>query len=191
MAMSSSALSARRRLIAVLCGGFLGTLARYLLSGAIQAELGKGWPYDILFINLTGAFLLAFVTPLADATLLIGPTRRLFLTVGFLGAYTTFSSLELGDVLFFTVDRWIAAMLYMVVSAIGGGLIVLLGNWLGQWCISKTTRSTQRTKTTRQLTGMLSGFPSDEARGDASLGMQDGLPLLERRDERERRDRRS
>ncbi len=189
--MSSSALSARRRLMAVLCGGFLGTVARSLLSGAIQAELGKGWPYDILFINLTGAFLLAFVTPLADATLLIGPTRRLFLTVGFLGAYTTFSSLELGDVLFFTVDRWIAAMLYMVVSAIGGGLIVLLGNWLGQWCISKTTRSTQRTKTTRQLTGMLSGFPSDEARGDASLGMQDGLPLLERRDERERRDRRS
>ena len=42
--MSSSALSARRRLIAVLCGGFLGTLARYLLSGTIQAELGKGLP---------------------------------------------------------------------------------------------------------------------------------------------------
>ena len=173
--MSSTALSARRRLMAVLCGGFLGTVARYLLSGAIQAELGKGWPYDILFINLTGAFLLAFVTPLADATLLIGPTRRLFLTVGFLGAYTTFSSLELGDVLFFTVDRWISAILYMVISVIGGGLIVLLGNWLGQWCIRKTSRSTQRSKATRQLTGMLSGLPPESIIGDEQLERQDEL----------------
>ena len=162
--------------MAVLCGGFLGAVARYLLSGAIQAELGKGWPYDILFINLTGALILAFVTPLADATLFIGPTRRLFLTVGFIGAYTTFSSLELGDVLFFTVDRWIAAIMYMVISVIGGVLAVLLGHWLGQWCINKTSRSTYRTKTTRQLTGMLPGLPVDRARGDAFLRRQDDLP---------------
>jgi fluoride exporter len=187
--MSSSALSARRRLIAVLCGGFLGTLARYLLSGAIQAELGKGWPYDILFINLTGAFLLAFVTPLADATLLIGPTRRLFLTVGFLGAYTTFSSLELGDVLFFTVDRWIAAILYMVISVIGGVLAVVLGNRLGQWCISKTARSTQRTKTTRQLTGTLSGHPPESITGDDQLERQDKPLLPDLSNERETRQR--
>jgi fluoride exporter len=187
--MSSSALSARRRLIAVLCGGFLGTLARYLLSGAIQAELGKGWPYDILFINLTGAFLLAFMTPLADATLLIGPTRRLFLTVGFVGAYTTFSSLELGDVLFFTVDRWIAAILYMVVSVIGGGLFVLLGNWLGQWCISKTSRSTQRSKTTPRLTGMLSGLPPESITGDDQLERQDKPLLPDLSNERETRQR--
>ena len=162
--------------MAVLCGGFLGAVARYLLSGAIQAELGKGWPYDILFINLTGALILAFVTPLADATLFIGPTRRLFLTVGFIGAYTTFSSLELGDVLFFTVDRWIAALLYMVISVIGGVFAVLLGNWLGQWCISKTSRYTKRTKTTHQLTGMLSALPVDRARGDTFLPRQDDLP---------------
>ncbi len=162
--------------MAVLCGGFLGAVARYLLSGAIQAELGKGWPYDILFINLTGALILAFVTPLADATLLIGPTRRLFLTVGFVGAYTTFSSLELGDALFFTVDRWIAAIMYMVISVIGGVLAVLIGNWLGQWCISKTSRSTHRPKTIRQLTGKLSGLPVDRARDDAFLRRQDDLP---------------
>lgn len=88
-------LSTRRRRLAVFCGGFLGTVARYLLSGLIQAGLGKAWPYDILLINITGAFLLACITSLADATFLIGPTRRLFINVGFLGAYTTFSSLSL------------------------------------------------------------------------------------------------
>jgi CrcB protein len=159
--MRSSALSAQHRLIAVLCGGFLGAVARYLLSDAIQAELGKGWPYDILLINLTGALILAFVTPLADATLLIGPTRRLFLTVGFLGAYTTFSSLELGDVLLFTVDRWIAALLYMVISVIGGVLAVLLGDFLGQWCISKARLSTPGAKTTQALKEALTGLPVD------------------------------
>ncbi len=92
-------LSARRRIIAVLCGGFFGTITRFALSTIMQGWLGKGWPYDLLLINVTGALLLAFVTTLADATFLVGPTRRLFINVGFLGAYTTFSSLALGDVL--------------------------------------------------------------------------------------------
>src|SRR5437588_9532727 len=109
----STSLSARRRLFAVLSGGFCGTITRYLLSMLIQGWLGKSWPYDILFINITGAFILALVTTLADATVLIGPTRRLLINVGFLGAYTTFSSLALGDVLLFTKDQWLLALLYL------------------------------------------------------------------------------
>ena len=97
-----TAFSERRRILAILVGGFCGTVTRYLLSIAVQGWLGKGWPYDILLINVTGAFVLAFATTLADATFLIGPTRRLFINVGFLGAYTTFSSLSLGD----ATGRW-------------------------------------------------------------------------------------
>ena len=72
-------LSTQRRMGAVLGGGFCGAISRYLLSGLIQGYLGKNWPYDILFINLTGALLLAFLTVLAEATFLVGPTRRLLL----------------------------------------------------------------------------------------------------------------
>jgi len=92
-------LSVRRRWLAVLCGGFFGALARYSLGILMQGWWGKSWPFDILFINLTGACLLALITTLADATFLIGPTRRLLLNTGFLGAYTTFSTFALGDVL--------------------------------------------------------------------------------------------
>lgn len=125
-------LSIWRRILAVFCGGFLGTLVRYFLSIAIQGWLGKGWPYDILFINLTGALLLALLTVLADTTLLIGPTRRLLLTTGFMGAYTTFSSLALGDVLLFNKGELFPALLYLALSLAGGICAVLLGDRLGQ-----------------------------------------------------------
>src|SRR5713226_3546632 len=109
-----TALSSRRRLLAVLVGGFCGTITRSLLSTTLQSHFGNRWPYDILLINLTGAFLLAFFTTLADATILIGPTRRLFINVGFLGAYTTFSTLALGDVQLISYSREMYALLYFL-----------------------------------------------------------------------------
>ncbi len=126
-------LSARRRLSAVICGGFLGAIARALLSTFIQAHLGKAWPYDILLINLSGALLLACITTLADAKLFIGPTRRLFINVGFLGAYTTFSTLMLGDMVLARSAHWLAALAYLLISMLGGLLAVFLGDMLGMW----------------------------------------------------------
>ncbi len=137
-----SPLSLRRQILAVLCGGFLGTLARYALSMGIQGWLGKGWPYDILLINLSGALLLALFTTLADAALLVGPTRRLLLNTGCMGAYTTFSSLALGDILLFSKGQFVPALLYLTLSLCGGLGAVLLGNWLGQMCIAAFRRTT-------------------------------------------------
>ncbi len=132
----SRTLSLHRQLSAVLCGGFCGTITRYWLSQLIQAHLGKGWPYDIFLINITGALLLAFITTLADATFLVGPTRRLFINVGFLGAYTTFSSLALGDVQLMTAGHWFSALSYLFMSVVIGILAVLCGKMLGQWVIN-------------------------------------------------------
>lgn len=138
--MKAQRLSLRRCILAVLCGGFLGTLARFFLSMAIQNWLGKGWPYDILAINLSGALLLALVSTLADATFLVGPTRRLFINTGFMGAYTTFSSLALGDVLLFTQGQIFPALLYLFLSLLGGLGAVLLGDWLGQQLLQTLRR---------------------------------------------------
>ena len=132
----SRTLSLHRQLSAILCGGFCGTITRYWLSQLIQAYLGKGWPYDIFLINITGALLLAFITTLADATFLIGPTRRLFINVGFLGAYTTFSSLVLGDVQLAIAGHWFSALSYLLMSFTIGLLAVLCGKVLGQWVIN-------------------------------------------------------
>ena len=139
--MARDALSLWRRVSAVLVGGFCGTITRYLLSVLIQSWLGKALPYDIFLINITGALVLAFVTTLADATFLIGPTRRLFINVGFLGAYTTFSSLVLGDVQLISHSQEIYALLYLLQSLFGGVLAVILGDWLGLKVIGRFKHS--------------------------------------------------
>ena len=133
--MPKFSLPLSRRLLAVFCGGFFGTIVRYLLSMLIQSYLGKSWPYDILIINITGAFVLAFITTLADASVLIGPTRRFFIYLGFIVFYTTFSSLALGDVLLFANGRLLLALLYLVLSITGGVIAVLAGDVSGQWSI--------------------------------------------------------
>jgi fluoride exporter len=191
VAVMARSLSARRRLAAVLAGGFCGTITRYVLSILVQAWLGKGWPYDLLLINVTGAWLLAFVTTLADATFLVGPTRRVFITVGFLGAYTTFSSFALGDDLLLSSGQWLPALLYLALSLTGGVLAVLLGDWLGLWLISKTRRMAKRSMMTRTLTQQLSAHPQGKRDRTDHLDVQDDLLLSQRSDGQETRQRRS
>lgn len=129
--LQNKQLSPQRRIIAVLAGGFLGTITRYLLSMLVQDWLGKSLPYDIFLINISGAFALAFITTLADAALFLGPTRRLFINVGFLGAYTTFSSLALGDVQLFAGNHMFAAILYLFLSIFCGVVAVIIGEYAG------------------------------------------------------------
>lgn len=167
-------LSTRRRILAVIGGGFCGTILRVLLSTLIQGWLGKAWPYDILTINVTGAFLLACITTLADATVLVGPTRRLFLNVGLMGAYTTFSSLALGDVLLIEGGHWLSALGYLVFSALGGIVAIFLGDLLGQWCVKKIRRPPQA-KVTRKLTEQLAPSPLADHQGQGHIDMQDDL----------------
>lgn len=153
-------LTARRRLFAVTSGGFLGAIARYLLSLLVQSHLGKAWPYDILLINITGALALAFITALADATFLIGPTRRLFINVGFLGAYTTFSTLALGSILLFSAGHWLPALLYLFLSLSGGMLAVLVGDWLGQRVVGWGRRKFSHAAIREQKVAKMSGEES-------------------------------
>lgn len=178
MSIMATTLSTRRRILAVLTGGFLGTITRYLLSIAIQSWLGKNWPYDILIINVTGALALALVTTLADDTVLIGPTRRLFINVGFLGAYTTFSTLTLGGVLLASKNQWLLAALYLFASIIGGVLAVWIGDWLGQLGLLTRRRFIQQAKATaRKRTHSLFALSSDGVANITHVDIQDDMLL--------------
>ncbi len=129
-----------QRIGAVLAGGFLGAIVRYLVSIALQNIFGKGWPVDILLVNISGALVLAFITTLADSNESVGPIGRLFLNVGFLGAYTTFSSLALGDIQLFMNNHILLALLYLFCSLFGGIVAILLGKWLGELYLQRVRK---------------------------------------------------
>ncbi len=184
----ATALSTSRRILAVLGGGFFGTITRYLLSMAIQSWLGKNWPFDILIINLTGALALALITTLADDTTLIGPTRRLFINVGFLGAYTTFSTLTLGDVVLASKQQWLLAILYLLASIIGGLLAIWLGDLIGQRALRTKRRFVQQVKATaRTRTQGLPEISSDGATSGAHVDIQNDILLPDQSHEAEMR----
>lgn len=81
--------------LALIAGGTLGTLARYLFGGCVYQVLGASFPYGTLLVNLTGCWLIGFFVVLSEEKFLLGPTARIFLMIGFCGAYTTFSTFML------------------------------------------------------------------------------------------------
>ncbi len=81
----------------VAIGGGLGAVARYLLSTWIQGRVGPGFPWGTFAINVSGSFLIGVILGLVERGAL-SSQARLFLAVGLLGGYTTFSSFSYENV---------------------------------------------------------------------------------------------
>ncbi len=79
----------------VLIGGGLGSTARYLTAVVLADRFGAAFPWGTLTVNVLGGLLIGFLATLADERGLLGPQARLFLVVGLLGGFTTFSSFSL------------------------------------------------------------------------------------------------
>lgn len=82
-----------RSLIAVVLGGGLGSLLRYLVTFAVTQRTGPGFPWSTLLINVTGSLIIGAVAEFGQTRAFgVTPVVRVFLMVGVLGGYTTFSS---------------------------------------------------------------------------------------------------
>lgn len=76
-------------------GGFIGAISRYLIGGWAQdVSRSVGFPYGTLAVNLTGCFLIGVLSQMVERGFL-DPQMRLFILVGMLGAFTTFSTFSL------------------------------------------------------------------------------------------------
>lgn len=78
--------------VAIGCGGFLGAVSRYFLSGWAHAALGDRWAWGTLAVNVVGSFLIGALMTVAQRSLLLTGPLRDGCTIGFLGALTTFST---------------------------------------------------------------------------------------------------
>jgi CrcB protein len=107
--------------------GALGTLARYGLQGLVQERTGSSFPAGTLVVNILGCFLLGGVAEYALTHLSIPPEWRVGITVGFLGAFTTFSTFTFEAVRLIQDGEWARAGTYLMASVVGGILAILAG----------------------------------------------------------------
>jgi CrcB protein len=113
--------------LVVLAGAGLGGLTRYVAGTWIMEKYGGRFPLGTLVINVSGAFLIGVLMTLLTERLDPHPNWRLFLVVGILGGYTTFSTFEYETYQAVRDGaRWMG-MLYLT----GSVLLGYLGVWLG------------------------------------------------------------
>jgi fluoride exporter len=115
-----------RRVVLVFFGGGAGAALRALLLWQLSGS-ESSLPAGVLLVNLIGALVLGVIFVLADEAGLLRAGTRLFLTVGVLGGFTTFSTLGWGTDLLVGKGQSLAALIYLVVSVAGGVLAVGLG----------------------------------------------------------------
>ena len=111
--------------------GSLGTIARYGLEGWIHHRTGTAFPAGTLTVNLVGCLLLAAVGRYAFNHIAFPPELRSAITIGFFGAFTTFSTFSWETVRMLQDGEWMKAGLYVVASVAGGLLAAATGMRLG------------------------------------------------------------
>ncbi len=119
------------RIFLLVVFGAAGTLARYSLQGLVQHRAGTTFPAGTLTVNLLGCFLLGGVAQYGFQHLTIPPEWRIAITVGFFGAFTTFSSFSYETVQLLEDGEWSRAALYLGLSLVGGLLLMMFGMRVG------------------------------------------------------------
>lgn len=115
------------RVVIVGLGGFIGSVLRYLISGWAHTLLGERFPWGTLVVNIVGSFVLGALAPLAFEGHALGPNARLFLFLGVLGGFTTFSSFSYETLALVQAGRLGAAAL----SASANLILGLAAVWAG------------------------------------------------------------
>jgi CrcB protein len=122
--------------LAVAAGGALGAVVRYFLGGTILSRVASPFPTATFVINVTGSFILGFFLTLVTERAGFSPHVRLAVAVGFVGAYTTFSTFEYETLRLTEEGRMMLAMLNVILSVVVGfaavwGGMALAHRWRG------------------------------------------------------------
>jgi fluoride exporter len=121
-----------RRLLLLGFAGALGSLARYGLAGFVQRAFEGSFPLGTLAVNVVGCLLFGLVWALADERLVIGAETRLILLVGFMGAFTTFSSYAYETGVMLRDAEWSMAIANVLAQNVLGMASFFIGAALGR-----------------------------------------------------------
>lgn len=110
--------------------GGLGALSRYGVQGLVQEQSAATFPTGTLAVNLLGCLLMGGFNRLALEHLWFPPEWRIALGIGFLGAFTTFSTFGFETFRMLEDGDWAHATLYVSLSVVGGLIGVMVGSKL-------------------------------------------------------------
>jgi CrcB protein len=108
-------------------GGALGSIARYWVGSTIAGRMGTRFPYGTFIINLTACVIIGFSITYLGKRAGLSPAWRYLIPIGFVGAYSTFSTYEWETLTTLRAGAFAMAGLY----AIGSLILGLVATWLG------------------------------------------------------------
>jgi CrcB protein len=115
------------KLLLVCAGGALGSGARYLVGIWTGAAWGTGFPWGTLTVNLVGSFLISTIMVLGLQVGAIGPDMRVFLAVGVMGGFTTYSSFNYETLALAQRGQWGLATAYVAATVLGAWVAGVAG----------------------------------------------------------------
>jgi len=116
------------KLFIIGCGGFIGAVVRYGLSGWVHRNNMSDFPYGTLTVNVIGCLLIGALSYLVEDRILLNPHMRAFLLIGILGAFTTFSTFGYETVELLGDGRMTAALVNVLTNVVVG----LIAVWIGR-----------------------------------------------------------
>jgi CrcB protein len=110
-------------------GGFIGSALRYAISGLVHRAIPfSGFPYGTLVVNLAGCLAIGLLAGLAESRQVIGPELRVFLFLGLLGGFTTFSTFAYEGVELFRDGEFAKVLVSVMVHVLVGFMAVWFGH---------------------------------------------------------------
>lgn len=116
-----------QKYLLIAAGGALGSIARYWVGSMIGSRMGTKFPYGTFVINITACIIIGFSLTYLGKRVELSPAWRFFIPIGFVGAYSTFSTYEWETLSNLRAGAFALAALY----AVGSLILGLAATWFG------------------------------------------------------------
>jgi fluoride exporter len=121
-----------QKYLLIAAGGALGSIARYWVGSTVASRMGIKFPYGTLIVNLTACIIIGFSLTYLGKRAELSPAWRYMIPVGFIGAYSTFSTYEWETLSSLRAGAFFIAALYALGSLVLGLVAVWCGSYLAE-----------------------------------------------------------